>query len=479
VKEDRKLEFMSLAKIRRAKKNPKLHADDAIAASVGRFGYVEPIVLDERTKRLVAGHGRLDVLARMKEAGEKPPAGVRVERGEWLVPVIRGWRSKNDRDAEAYLVASNRTVELGGWDDAELAKMLKSMGRDEMAATGFGSNDLDAMMQALRDSESATGVSLADRFIVPPFSVLDARQGYWQERKRAWIDLGIQSEVGRGENLLQFSDTVQMRKAGRLRQGAVDVTREATAGGTSIFDPVLCELIYRWFGKVGFRVLDPFAGGSVRGIVAAKLGLRYHGIELRPEQVKANEVQANSIFGENFEEGCSWRAGDSYVALDDVPSQFDLIIGCPPYMDLEVYSDDPKDLSAMSPEEFEAVYRAIIAKTVSKLRDNRFAVFVVGEVRDPATGFYKGFVQMTIDAFQKSGARLYNEAVLVTAVGSLSMRVGSFFPKARKLGKTHQNVLVFFKGDPDCIVDDLGELEISEEALAMFDPEPEYGRELP
>lgn len=41
---------------------------------------------------------------------------------------------------------------------------------------------------------------LSDKFIVPPFSVLDARAGYWQDRKRAWISLGIQSELGRGES---------------------------------------------------------------------------------------------------------------------------------------------------------------------------------------------------------------------------------------------------------------------------------------
>lgn len=61
-----------------------------------------------------------------------------------------------------------------------------------------------------------------------------------------------------------------------------------TASGTSIFDPVLCEIAYRWFCPQGGTVLDPFAGGSVRGIVASRLGYRYVGIELRQEQVEAN-----------------------------------------------------------------------------------------------------------------------------------------------------------------------------------------------
>lgn len=39
---------------------------------------------------------------------------------------------------------------------------------------------------------------LKKRFLIPPFSVLNAREGVWQERKRAWIALGIKSELGRG-----------------------------------------------------------------------------------------------------------------------------------------------------------------------------------------------------------------------------------------------------------------------------------------
>ena len=65
--------------------------------------------------------------------------------------------------------------------------------------------------------------------------------------------------------------------------------------GTSIFDPVLCELAYTWFSPPGGVVLDPFAGGSVRGIIAAALGRKYIGIDLRPEQVQANEEQVPTI----------------------------------------------------------------------------------------------------------------------------------------------------------------------------------------
>jgi hypothetical protein len=84
---------------------------------------------------------------------------------------------------------------------------------------------------------------------------------------------------------------------------------------------------------------------------------------------------------------------------------------------------------------------------VLRLRPDRFACFVVGDIRDKQ-GFYRGFVKDTVQAFEDAGARLYNEAILVTAIGSLPLRVGRQFEMSRKLGKTHQNVLVFCKGDP-------------------------------
>ena len=215
--------------------------------------------------------------------------------------------------------------------------------------------------------------------------------------------------------------------------------------GTSIFDPVLCELVYRWFCPVGGRILDPFAGGSVRGIVAAMLGYCYTGIDLRPEQVAANEDQAERLCAGNPPK---WHVGDSRDIAALAHGEFDLIFSCPPYYDLEVYSEDARDLSSLCTyADFIAAYRAIVASSIAKLRDNRFAAFVVGDIRD-SKGFYRNFVSDTITAFQDAGAMLYNEAILVTAVGSLPIRIGRQFSGGRKLGKTHQQLLVFYKGDP-------------------------------
>lgn len=223
------------------------------------------------------------------------------------------------------------------------------------------------------------------------------------------------------------------------------MSNESHRSGTSIFDPVLCEMAYRWFCPPGGLVLDPFAGGSVRGIVASVLGRRYVGIELRPEQVEANRAQAERICRAPLP---VWHVGDSRT-IDRLAQgvMADFVFSCPPYADLEVYSDDPADLSTLGYRDFIAAYREIIAKTAGLLREDAFACFVVGEVRDK-NGMYYGFVPDTVRAFQEAGLRYYNEAILITMIGSLPIRAGRQFERSRKLGKTHQNILIFCKGDP-------------------------------
>lgn len=320
-------------------------------------------------------------------------------------------------------------------------------------------------------------LTLRDRFLVPPFSVLDARAGYWQQRKRDWLRLGIRSELGRGEMLgIQTGghDWDEYRKNARSREvaslqadgllmrdayaasnvtGAADLPDWANNGtaqiapGTSIFDPVLCELLIRWFSPTDGHVIDPFAGGSVRGIVAGVLGRSYTGIDLRPEQVASNEEQAREL-ADRLVVTPSWIAGDGRDVQTLTGSQpCDFILSCPPYYDLEVYSDDPRDLSmAGSYDEFRDALGVIVAEACSLLADDRFACFVVGEVRGK-DGAYIGLVPDTIRAFEAAGLRLYNEAVLLTQVGTLALRVSRAFGVGRKMGKSHQNVLVFLKGD--------------------------------
>lgn len=231
-----------------------------------------------------------------------------------------------------------------------------------------------------------------------------------------------------------------------------------SSSGTSIFDPVLCELAYRWFCPPGGLILDPFAGGSVRGIVAGRLGRRYLGIELRGEQVTANEAQAH-IAGDLRPE---WVEGDSREIADLVgDTEADFIFSCPPYWNLEVYSDDPRDLSTLPREKFFAAQAEIIKAAVDRLKPNRFAAWVTGDVRDK-DGCYVNLPGRTIEAFEAAGAKYYNEAILVTAAGSLPIRAGKQFATTRKLGKTHQNFYVFVKGDPRKATEAVGEVEFGD-----------------
>ena len=281
--------------------------------------------------------------------------------------------------------------------------------------------------------------SMIKNFLVPPFSVLDSKQEYWQQRKRAWHEMGINSHEGRDIDNTSASE---------------EINRGSDEGG-SIFDPFLAQVLYSWFCPSGGYILDPFAGGSVRGIVASKLGYNYTGVDIRPEQVEENLAQAQVLVAAG-DGKVNWHTGDSRQTVPKLVENFDMIFSCPPYGDLEVYSDDPNDISNMQHDDFIQSYRDIIRFSCSKLRNNSFACFVVGEYRD-AQGNYNNFVGETIEAFRDAGLTFYNEAVYLTPLGSLPLRAGRQFKAGRKFGKAHQNVLVFCKGSPQLAVDRLPE----------------------
>lgn len=144
----------------------------------------------------------------------------------------------------------------------------------------------------------------------------------------------------------------------------------------------------------------------------------------------------------------AWIVGDALDVTTLCPGlQADFILSCPPYADMERYSDDPRDISNMPYEKFKETYFEIIKRSCALLKNDRFATFVVGEVRD-SKGIYRNFVADTIAAFQAAGLKYYNEAILVNMTGSLPIRAAKVFKVGRKLGKCHQNALTFVKGDP-------------------------------
>lgn len=277
---------------------------------------------------------------------------------------------------------------------------------------------------------------LRSRYVEPPFSILDSRQQNWQDRKRTWKALGIESDVGRDATVYNTKEWVD-----KLR-GNGSMSGNKLPSNTSIFDPALCEVLYRWFVPDGGKILDPFAGGSVRGIVAEFMGYHYTGIDIREEQVMSNYEQANKILYEK-EERPFWIIGDANIQLDYVNDSFDFVFSCPPYGDLEVYSDLDGDISNMEYDDFLVAYRSIIAKSCKLLKSGGYACFVVGEFRDKK-GNYRGFVPDTIRAFTDCGMKYYNEGILINSFATAGIRADGNM-KNKKLVKVHQTILVFKK----------------------------------
>ena len=285
-------------------------------------------------------------------------------------------------------------------------------------------------------NEIITNPILRDRFMEPPFSILDTKGGKWQSRKKQWKSIGIKSHVGRdAECNPKFDDDVDP-ETGLNKYGRKPMT------GVSVFDPALCELLYSWFVPEGGTILDPFAGGSVRGIVANYLGFNYTGIDIRQEQIDSNREQALDILGVDRQP--NYYVGDSNEVLEGFLHKFDFVFSCPPYADLEVYSDLPGDISNQDYDTFIKMYRAIIDKSCKQLKSGGYACFVVGDIRD-SKGNYRNFLSHTKQAFLDAGCQLYNEAILLQPLGTAMLRAGRIFDSGKKLTKVHENVLIFKK----------------------------------
>lgn len=448
-----KIIIRKIAELKASPNNSRTHSPaqiKKIAKSIKEFGFLNPIITDGKDL-IIAGHGRL--LAAL-------------DAGLTEVPTISA-EHLTEQQRRAFMIADNRIALDAGWDEEILKQELIDL-KDfdfDISAIGFDDKEMDAFFA--EENENIKKGSLKNDFLIAPFSVFNAREGWWQDRKRLWLSLGIKSEMGRGDNLLKFSDAAKLgggykekSKYGKcLETGIGEKSGKEEMNGTSIFDPVLCELVYTWFCPSGGKILDPFAGGSVRGVVAAHLGKKYIGGDLRKEQVDANKIQADEICADCKTKPI-WHCADSREIDKTVNEKdFDFLFSCPPYADLEVYSDDPKDLSTLDYKDFKEAYFEIIKKSCALLKEDSFACFVVGDVRDK-NGNYYNFVGDTVQAFLDAGLNFYNEAILVTAIGSLPIRAGKQFRASRKLGKTHQNVLVFVKGDGKKAAKNCGDVSV-------------------
>lgn len=91
----------------------------------------------------MVGHGRLDALRARRDQGEAAPDGIRVTKaGRWQVPAQRGWASRDDQEAFAYLVASNQLTTAGGWTD-DLGPALDDLAASGTSLDGLGFTDVE------------------------------------------------------------------------------------------------------------------------------------------------------------------------------------------------------------------------------------------------------------------------------------------------------------------------------------------------
>lgn len=404
------VQLRPIAEVKPYHQNAKKHPDKQVkqlAASITEFGFNQPLVAD-KDGVLIVGHGRLQAARYL---------------GLTEVPVIT--LDIDEEKARAYRIADNKLAE-SAWDKDMLYTELSDLTTELLNLTGFTELDLKAM-----EFKQQAKTILKDDFIIPPLSVWDTKMDYWQKRKELWREVFGDSRDGRSDSLLGEG----LNKLAALQNSNTSLS------GTSEFDPVVAEICYRWFCPPGGKILDPFAGGAVRGAVAGTLGYQYLGVDLSEQQVESNRKQNAAI------EGVEYRVGNSVDIPTLVPEDgFDFIFSCPPYYDLEVYSDDPEDLSNKgSYTDFVGEYNTVIRESLKKLKPNRFAVFVVGDIRGPE-GHYEGFVPDTIRAFQNGGAGFYNDIVLLNALATATLRVRKSFQN-RKVVKVHQNVLCFFKNE--------------------------------
>ena len=420
--------YKRLEELKPYENNPRFNdeAVEYVANSIKEFGFKVPIVVD-KNGIIVAGHTRYKAS---------------MELGLKEVPCIVA-DDLTDEQVKAFRLADNKVSEKAEWDIDLLVEELSDISIS-MEDFGFdeGTIDIDTIMDPYNIPEEEKG-SLNEQYIVPPFSVLDTRQGYWQDRKKHWLEItGNLSETRDGE-------------FGTISDSGEDNMLASINGGTSNFDPVLAEIIYKWFCLPGGKIIDPFGGEQTKGVVAGELGYEYHAVEIRQDQVDLNKEKTKQYKGVKYYCGDSNNI-DSIIDGND----FDLCFTSPPYYDLEVYSKE--DMSALGTyEEFMEQYKNIFTQCYNKLKDNSFLVLKVGEIRDKKTGQCRCFVADNVKMMEEIGFKFYNDMVLINACGTAPLRANNCMAN-RKVVKVHQNVLVFYKGDLKEIANKYPKLDFSE-----------------
>lgn len=423
---------MKLSQIKANPNNPRVIKNDKFKKLVNsikefpKMMKLRPMVINGDNV-VLGGNMRLKAL---KELGYKEIPDEWVKRADELT----------EDEQRRFIIADNV-----GFGEHDWEMLANEWDVQELEDWGLDIPNFDIEDNESEDLTTEAHEKLQERFIVPPFSILDTRQGYWQERKKYWHSLIGDNGESRNGSLSSHKNFGSSKKSYEILN-SFDV---------SLLDPVLSEIVNLWFGLPNSKTFDCFAGDSVFGYVSSYLGNEFTGIELRQEQADLNNER---VKGFNSKYICD--DGQNVLNHIEENSQ-DLLFSCPPYFDLEVYSDLANDASNQKDyKDFLNIIDNAFTRAIKCLRENRFAVITVGDIRDKK-GFYYRFVDDVKDIFKRNGVSLYNELILLEPIGRKALVVKKSF-MYRKILKTHQNVLVFYKGDPKKIKEIYPKIEVSD-----------------
>ena len=407
---------------------------DKIKLSIIKFGFSFPFFLwkdKDGNNYLIDGTGRFETLCKMQKDGYLIPD----------LPVVF-IQCKDKKEAKQKLLRLNS--QYGKMTKESVLEFAEDidLNFDEIA---LPDTVIDFSTEEPQETEGEIDkTKLEDRFIIPPFDIFDTKQGNWLSRKRYWNSI-INDKAQARADVEVYSDNMKYEG------------HEKEMPTVSILDPVLSEIVCHWFTpNKNAKCFDCFAGDTVFGYVCATMGNKFTGIELRKEQADFNNERVKGL-------NAKYICDDGRNVLKHIAENTqDLFFSCPPYFDLEVYSDLENDASNQdSYEEFYAILDSAFTNAIKCLKENRFAVVVCGDVRNKKTGEYYNFPNDIINTFKRNGMMLYNNIKLLTPLGTAMLRANKYMVY-RKTAHIYQDVLVFYKGDQKKIKDIFPIIEVKE-----------------
>lgn len=283
---------------------------------------------------------------------------------------------------------------------------------------------------------------------VLPQDFFEKNLQYFQTEKDGTIDKSMISRLGffptslwKPEiNITKFlkkviNDSCQTRKT--LNSHRSDRRNGVNGGKCSVFNPHLAQMILSAYCEPKSKIYDPFGGGGTRGYIATKMGHLYTGVEIRSEEVERIKKQMKE-----WDIYFNMINGDSTTYCPT--EKYDFVYTCPPYYDLELYSDLENDLSnAPSYKDYLILLKKVMENTFNLLKNNCFAIFVVGNFRNKK-GNLEHLNGDLINIAKEVGFKLWDELIWCGASNVALTRCGKF-EKNRKSVRMHEYIIVLKK----------------------------------